>query len=581
MAFSRLAVLPDGEGDDHAAEIGSRRARGTAPVVAMLSYNEYALRQQRSEEIRASASRTAQQASAEVERIVEGLRALLIAVTSMPSVRDLDGAACSDALRSVADKVDNIRAIFVVDLHGKPVCSSLPAGGSTNFADRDYFRNALEKREFAIGTYTRSRISDISVLPLAMPMIEGEVTKAVVVTGIRLDWLQSRISERGIAPGNAVTLADSNGTIVARVPFPERFVGTVIPEPFKHLIHAHTSGVVEVRSQDGTDRILGYRPISLPHSPLYVSAGFSQEEAFGPMNRATIKNVLAIIIGALGALLAAILLGNRFIIKPINCIADVMERWRAGDLTARTNMKERDKLGKVGATLDRLLDELDCRRRRNEQAEEERMLLVRELTHRVKNGFALVQAMARQTFSRSDPDQFRSFSQRLAALAGTYDLILSKEASSSSVRDVLDAALKAHGDPDDRRIVMQGPDVVLAPDAALPLSLVIHELATNATKYGSLGVESGSVAISWREENGSVLLDWVEAGGPPATAPARNGFGSVLIDRAFPNAADATCRFNYRSEGLLFKLRFLAEPNDGVEVVNSLGGKQKQSTGEA
>ncbi|NEJ73989.1 HAMP domain-containing protein [Rhizobium phaseoli] len=534
-----------------------------APVVAMLAYNEVALRHQRNEEVRASAAQAARQASSEVERIVEGLHALLVSVSAMPSVRHLDVQACNEALKSVAESIPNIRTIFVVGLDGRPVCGSMAFPDGVVFSDRDYFKQTLETKDFSVGTYTQSRLSDRPVLPLAMPLMEGEAVKAVIVSGIRLDWLQNRITERGVAPGNAVTIADSKGTIVARVPLPEQFVGTVIPDEYQHLIHAEQPDVIEATSQDGTARILGYRPIALPSSPLYVSAGFSKPEAFAPINRATLMNTLAIIGGALFAFLAAIFIGNRFILVPISRIAEVMEKWRSGQTTARTGMTGPDELDVVGATFDRLLDELDERRRRNEQAEEERTLLVREMAHRVKNGFALVQAIARQTFSRSNPESYNAFAERLAALAGTYDLILSREGSAAPIREIISAALRAHI-ASEERIRLDGPDVVLPADLALPLSLVLHELATNATKYGSLGSEPGTVAIEWKHDDGRVLLVWTETGGPAVTAPTKRGFGSVLIERAFSSKAQAQSRSDYRPEGLVFEVVFsTGEPAGG------------------
>ncbi|ACI58066.1 two-component sensor histidine kinase [Rhizobium leguminosarum] len=539
-----------------------------APVVAMLAYNEVALRHQRNDEVRASAAQAARQASSEVERIVEGLHALLVSVSAMPSVRHLDIQACNEALKSVAESIPNIRTIFVVGLDGRPICGSMAFPDGVVFSDRDYFNQTLETKDFSVGTYTLSRLSDRPVLPLAMPLMEGESVKAVIVSGIRLDWLQNRITERGVAPGNAVTIADGKGTIVARVPLPEQFVGTVIPDEYQHLIHAEQPDVIEVTSQDGTERILGYRPIVLPSSPLYVSAGFSKPEAFAPINRATLMNTLAIIGGAVFAFLAAIFIGNRFILAPISRIAEVMEKWRNGQTTARTGMTGPDELDVVGATFDRLLDELDERRRRNEQAEEERTLLVREMAHRVKNGFALVQAIARQTFSRSNPESYNAFAERLAALAGTYDLILSREGSAAPIREIISAALRAHI-ASQERIRLDGPDVVLPADIALPLSLVLHELATNATKYGSLGSEQGTVAIAWKHDDGRVLLVWTEAGGPPVSTPTKRGFGSVLIERAFSSKAQARSRSDYRPEGLVFEVVFLTgEPAAKTEATS-------------
>lgn len=530
-------------------------AAALVPVVGMLGYGEYAIRQQRGEEIRLQAAQAARQASSEVDRIVEGLRSLLLAVSSMPSVRHLDGPACNEALQSLAGNVPNISTIFVLRPDGSPVCSSIEIPPGTSFTDRGYFQQAIESKAFVVGAYTKSKLTGQAVLPLAMPLVEGDAVIGTVVSGIPLIWLQNRITERGVVSGNAVTLADSEGTIVARVPLPERFVGTIIPESFRRLIHADQPGVVEVRSQDGTERVLGYRPIALPGSPLYVSAGFSTTEAFAPINKSTLINALGIALGALVALVLSFYVGNRFILAPINQIGDVMRRWKAGEVYARTDMQPSDELHGVGSALDDLLDELDARRIETERSEEERMLLVRELAHRVKNGFALVQAMSRQTFAGSDPDRYRTFSERLSALAGTYDLILAKEGAASQMRDVLEAALKAHSSDGDR-ITFSGPDLVLPADIALPLSLVIHELATNAIKYGSLGASHGTVAISWTADAGRVNLVWLEAGGPTVTPPARKGFGSVLIERAFPTTATPHSHVDYKTEGLRFELGF-------------------------
>jgi len=322
---------------------------------------------------------------------------------------------------------------------------------------------------------------------------------------------------------------------------------------------------VQVMSQDGTERVLGYRPISLPGSPLYVSAGLSTGEAFAPINRATMTNSIGIAVGALVSLLLAMFIGERFLLAPISRISEVMRNWRDGKTNARTQMSPSDELHAVGATLDDLLDELDARRDQNEKAEEARELLVRELAHRVKNGFALVQAIARQTFAKAEPERYHSFSDRLAALASTYDLILSKEGAGSSMHEVVSAALRSHlSSPN--RIVVNGTEVPLPSDLALPLSLVIHELATNAIKYGSLGAEDGRVLVDWNLSEGRLRLVWREVDGPPVKAPERTGFGTVLIGRAFPAKAKADSHTEYRPDGLVFEISFSVEPTAANEV---------------
>jgi CheY-like chemotaxis protein len=177
---------------------------------------------------------------------------------------------------------------------------------------------------------------------------------------------------------------------------------------------------------------------------------------------------------------------GRFLLSPIGTVAGVMGRWRAGELSARTKMTPTDEVHAVGAALDSLLDELDCRRVQNERAEEERMLLVRELAHRVKNGFTLVQAIARRASGKANPDAYHSFASRLSSLASTYDLLLSKDASASTVREVIETALRAHAGDDHERLHLNGPDVTLPADLALPLSLVITSWRRTRQSMGAL-----------------------------------------------------------------------------------------------
>ncbi|MEX2692881.1 sensor histidine kinase [Rhizobium mongolense] len=536
-----------------------------APVVAMLVYNEVETRLQRNEEIRGNAAQAARLAASEVERIIEGLHGLLVAVASMPAIQDLDAAACDRALRSVASSVFNIRTIFVTDLAGHPVCGSVEPPSGVRFADRDYFRQALASGRFVVGTYTDSRMSKGAVLPVAMPLMKEGVAQRVLVTGLRLEWLQDRIAERGVEGGNAITIADSKGTILARVPYPERFVGTAIPAAFQHLIYADFPGIIEVTGQDGIKRILGYRPIKHPNNPLYIGASISKEEAFAPINRATEVNALSIIGGALLAFLAAVLIGNRFIVRPIHHIARVMGDWRAGRTDVRTGMNPaKDELGAVGATLDSLLDELDTRHRQAKEAEDERDLLSREMAHRVKNGYALVQAIARQSFAKSDPSRYAVFSERLTALAGAYDLILTREAHSADMSETIRKSLRPHHEVDSSRMEVIGPQVSLPAELTLALSLVVHELGTNAMKYGALSTDEGRIVVNWTLKDRRVLLTWQESGGPEVTRPNARGFGSVLIEKAFPAKYQAKSLFTYGASGLIFELAFFL-PEDPTD----------------
>lgn len=526
------------------------------PVVALLGYNEYSTRQQRNEEVRAQATQSARQASSEVERILEGMHSLLIATATLPSVEDLDAQSCGPALKRVAAQVAPIRAIFVIDTAGKLVCDSLGTPAGMDFSDRSYVQLALASNEFVVGGYTVSRLSDRPVLPVAMPLRKDGALKGVLVTGLRLEWLDQRLKERGVLKGNAVTIADSDGIILARDPFPERFVGTRIPEAFRRLIHAPQPGVMEVVSQDGASRVLGYQPINGPFNRLYVSAGVSRDEAFAPINRATTIGIASIVAGALLAFAASSFVGSRFILRPVYRILDVLERWRGGEATARTGMAGKDELRRVGFALDGLLDELHDRDTRAKRLQSDKDLLVGELRHRIKNTLTVVQAIARQSFRQVAPAEYSQFSERLTALAGGYDLLFADDVEEARIGDVLKAALAAHVGPTTNRVSLTGDPIALPAQAVLSLSLVIHELATNATKYGALSNDHGHIEISWRETEGKVEFRWAERGGPTVFSPSRQGFGSRLINGAFPSAFNPQAKFEFDPEGLVFDLSF-------------------------
>jgi PAS domain S-box-containing protein len=169
----------------------------------------------------------------------------------------------------------------------------------------------------------------------------------------------------------------------------------------------------------------------------------------------------------------------------------------------------------------------DITARRN--AEQQQVMLNEELGHRMKNSMALVQAIASQTLrGAGDRIAVQAFNQRIAALSRAHDVLLQQSWTSADLADVVLGAISAHTDP--ARVSRSGPEVSLEPKAALSLSLLLHELATNAIKYGSLSVPDGVIRVDWRREDGVLVLDWEEQGGPPAEPPERTGLGSRLID---------------------------------------------------
>jgi two-component sensor histidine kinase len=184
-------------------------------------------------------------------------------------------------------------------------------------------------------------------------------------------------------------------------------------------------------------------------------------------------------------------------------------------------------------------------------------LMVNELTHRVKNTLATVQSIAGQTFRNSaDPaEATRKFDERLRALGDVYDLLSGERWANADLREIVHDALEPFAASGTHRVNISGPEIRLAPRAALMVSLVLHELATNATKYGALSVPAGQVSVSWMPvEPDRMQLIWREQGGPPTQPPTRRGFGSRLIEEGFPAQLRARATMDFRDGGLVCTL---------------------------
>ena len=182
------------------------------------------------------------------------------------------------------------------------------------------------------------------------------------------------------------------------------------------------------------------------------------------------------------------------------------------------------------------------------QAEEARELLLRETQHRVKNSLAMAQAIAAQTFRAAPDEQRKSFASRLRAFTDAHDLLTDQNWDRALLLDVVRRALEPFGGDTSGRFTVAGSNVLLPASKALLLAMALHELATNAAKYGSLSNEIGQVHVTWdiakQGEEHRLTLQWLENGGPPVAIPERKGFGTLLLDRTFAEPDVATVEFS-------------------------------------
>ncbi|MBI5941255.1 MAG: PAS domain S-box protein, partial [Caulobacterales bacterium] len=207
--------------------------------------------------------------------------------------------------------------------------------------------------------------------------------------------------------------------------------------------------------------------------------------------------------------------------------------------------------------------------------EEHRETLLAELDHRVKNVLAAVQSLAAQSARRTTSTEgfLSAFAGRLKAMASAHELLTATRWRGASLAHIAAAELGGLA-PGQAR--WEGPDVTLTARAANAVSLALHELATNAVKYGALSVESGRVEVTWTHPpGGGFTLRWIESGGPRVNPPERRGFGSTLLERVTGRELGGECRVEFRADGVRAVLeadaRALAAVAEKAEAIETVG----------
>ncbi len=186
-------------------------------------------------------------------------------------------------------------------------------------------------------------------------------------------------------------------------------------------------------------------------------------------------------------------------------------------------------------------------------AEAQRDLLIEELEHRIKNTLTMVQSIADQTFRNSglDPSIQQVFSARLVSLGNAHAVLTQRSWDSADLNEIIASAVGPHRTPETPCFEIHGPILRLGPKAAVALSMAVHELCTNAVKYGALSDQSGRVEITWSVDQGQFRWLWQERGGPAVALPKQTGFGSRLIERMLAAQLSGQVRMNYEPAGLV------------------------------
>ncbi len=182
--------------------------------------------------------------------------------------------------------------------------------------------------------------------------------------------------------------------------------------------------------------------------------------------------------------------------------------------------------------------------------EEHLRLVLSELNHRVKNTLAIVQSIAALTFKGAEAAARVDFEKRLLTLSAVHSLLIDRNWENASLKDVVRTTLATHRGGGER-VHYEGDDFRLRPKSAVAVSMALHELATNAIKYGALSVEAGRVSVNWQTANGRLFMRWQETGGPRVSPPISTGFGSRMIEQGLASELQGDVRIDYRAEGVI------------------------------
>jgi two-component sensor histidine kinase len=435
---------------------------------------------------------------AEVQRITGALQVLSLT----DALRDGD----LDRFRRIAagfvDQYGEGGLVLVADREGHQVFSSLtadtaslPLRNNRVIVEKVFATKAPQYSNLFIGSVTKKLIVTVEV-----PVFRnGEVIYDISFTP-PIDIFQSIIEKQRPSAAWTISIFDGDGINFARVPNPQDTVGKrASPSLYDGMSRASEATLPTV-SLEGVPLITTFTHSSL--TGWTVAAGIAESSLVGPLWR----NLA--ITGVLGGVL--LLIGLAFAVRMATAIA-------RGEMLHN--------------------------------------LLVEELNHRVKNTLAILQAIAVQTFRSASRTERETFEGRLGALAEAHNLLSKERWQGSELQDVVDRVLQPYLLDSPGRMRMSGPKVPLSPRLAVVLSMILHEIATNAAKYGALSNDTGTIRLDWEiltESAKKLRLVWTEAGGPPVTTPVQRGFGSRLIERSARDQLGGEATVDFLPRGVVY-----------------------------
>jgi two-component sensor histidine kinase len=438
---------------------------------------------------------------AEMQRMAGGLQVLALT----DSLRGGDFNSFRRIAAGFLDQYGKDGVVLVADRDGRllfssitPDVASLPLRNNHDIVEKVF----ATKRPYYSNLFTGA-IKKRQIVTVEVPVIRDEEVLYDISFSPPIEIFQAIIEQQRPDADWTISIFDGDGVNFARVPNPQQTIGKrATPSLYAAMLHQPDATLSTV-SLEGVPLITSFARSSL--TGWTVAAGIAEGSLVAPLWRSL---AITSVIG--GFLL---LVGLGFALRMAAAIA------------------------------------------RGEMLHD---LLIEELNHRVKNTLAILQSLATQTFRSASRTERAKFEGRLGALAEAHNLLSQEKWQGSDLQDLITRVLQPYLLNNPERVRMFGPKVPLSPRLAVVLSMIVHEIATNATKYGALSNDTGTVALDWEiveDSSGRQLrLIWTEAGGPPVTAPVQRGFGSRLIERSARDQLGGEATVDFLPRGVVYSV---------------------------
>jgi diguanylate cyclase (GGDEF)-like protein len=346
------------------------------PAIGLMAYNAVEQHHHAAHEAQDDALTVARFAAQEEKHLVAGIEQMLLNLAQFPAIQRHQARHCRAVLADLARPQPYYANLGVADIHGRVWCSALPLSGAVTLSDRGYFHEALATGRFAIGEYQIGRITGKPSVNFGMPVrdVQGQ-TAGVVFAALDLVWFNDLIAHTSIPPGTNVTVVDGEGTVLARYPDAENWVGRPLPNAeFRDRILAGTGeGTFAAAGLSGNRRLFAYLPLSgQGRHRAVVVVGIPESVAFAESNAIVWRNIGWMIVLTVMVLAIAWYGTDRLVMQPVTALAAAARRLGEGNLFARTGLPHgATELGQLAQRFDDMADALERRERRLNDADVE------------------------------------------------------------------------------------------------------------------------------------------------------------------------------------------------------------------